>query len=209
MPRMSVCRVYLLRHGATANNLASPPRLQGCGVNLGLSPEGRRQAERTGDFFRSRPLAAVYSSPLLRAVETAHFVAQSQGLEIRPVPSLREVDVGNWEGRSWDEIARDDAEAYGRFRNDPAVHPYAGGETLLEVQRRVTPVLEQLASAHQGQQIAVVAHNVVNRSFLGGLLQLPLVHVRHIRQDNCGVNILDWIDGQFELRTWNCILHLD
>jgi broad specificity phosphatase PhoE len=206
---MAPCRMYLLRHGATDNNLAQPPRLQGCGLDADLSHEGRRQAEQVRQFLGDVPLAAIFSSPLRRALQTAEIVAQPHSHTVQLVETLREVDVGLWEGRSWNEIAANDSEAYALFRHDPSVHPYAGGENLLQVQQRVTPALAELALAHLGRQIVVVAHNVVNRAFIAGLLQLPLAEAHRIRQDNCGINLLEWESGQCKLRTWNSAWHLE
>ena len=70
------CTLYLVRHGATDNNLHNPPRLQGQRVDLGLSAAGKAQAEQTARFLATRPLAAVFSSPMLRARQTAEAIAR-------------------------------------------------------------------------------------------------------------------------------------
>src|SRR5262245_29950062 len=94
----------LIRHGATAANLAIPPRLQGRRSDPPLSDLGRRQAEATRDELRGQPLTACYCSPLRRAAETA--LALAQGREWVPVPleGLTECDVGAWEGLDWETI---------------------------------------------------------------------------------------------------------
>src|SRR5262245_32380111 len=97
-------RMYLIRHGATAANLASPPRLQGRRSDPPLSDLGRRQAEATRDALRDQPLAACYCSPLRRAAETADVLAQGRGWPPVPVTGLTECDVGAWEGLDWDTI---------------------------------------------------------------------------------------------------------
>jgi broad specificity phosphatase PhoE len=200
--------LYLVRHGATKNNLARPPVLQGRGVNLGLSSDGARQAQKTAEFFRTRPLAAAYGSNLLRSIETAQIIAAPHGLEVTQLAAITEVDVGRWEGRDWDEIARTDAEAYRLFLEDPGVNPYLGGETMAQVEQRVTPALRRVMEAHLGQRVLVVAHNVVNRAFLAAMLHLPMSKARGIRQDNCGVNVIRYRRGEMELITLNAIFHL-
>jgi broad specificity phosphatase PhoE len=202
------CLLYLVRHGATANNLARPPVLQGRGVNLGLSPEGLRQAQKTAEFLRDRPLAAAYSSVLARAVETALIIAAPHGLEVKQLEAITEVDVGQWEGRRWTEIAQTDADAYRRFMEDAGAHGYLGGETLAQVEARVTPALREVMASHLGQRVLVVAHNVVNRAFLASLLQLPLSRARILRQDNGCVNVIRYRDGEVEVVTMNEIFHL-
>jgi broad specificity phosphatase PhoE len=197
-----------LRHGATKNNVARPPLLQGCGSDLGLALDGLRQARQTAELFRALPLAAVYGSNLLRSIETAQIIATPHGLEAIQLEALSEVDVGRWEGRSWDEIAATDPQAYRQIMDDPARHGYPDGETLLQVESRATPALRQLMASHRGRQVVVVAHNAVNRVFLATLLQIPLSRARRIRQDNCGVNVIGYRDGEMELVTLNAVFHL-
>ena len=201
--------LLLIRHGATDCNLARPPRLQGRGINLGLSVEGRRQAEQTASFLRGCRLDRVYSSPLKRAWETATALARPQELSVEAVAELVEVDVGRWENLSWDEIRRDDAAAYAQFLEDCGTFGYAGGENMLQVQQRVTPILTGLLQQNVGKRIAVVCHSVANRAYLAGLLQLPLARCRDLAQDNCGLNVVVYRDGQAELRTLNSVFHLD
>ena len=100
------CIMFLVRHAATLNNLARPPKIQGLGAEIALSDEGRLQAERTARFLSDQPITAAFCSPLLRAVETAQMIAAPHGLTPVPVDPLHEVDVGNWEGRSWVDIER-------------------------------------------------------------------------------------------------------
>jgi broad specificity phosphatase PhoE len=190
------------------NNLARPPVLQGRGVNLGLSAEGVRQAQRTAEFLRDRPLAAAYTSVLARAVETAQIIAAPHGLEVKQLEAITEVDVGLWEGRSWTEIEKTDAEAYRLFMEDAGQHGYLGGETLAQVEARVTPALREVMASHLGERVLVVAHNVVNRAFLASLLQLPMARARILRQDNGCVNVIRYHGGEVELITMNAVFHL-
>jgi broad specificity phosphatase PhoE len=200
--------MYLLRHGATANNLAQPPLLQGRAQNPQLSPQGRRQAHAAATALADREIAAVYSSPLTRAVETAEFVAKEHALETQTVDAIIEVDVGRWEGGNWKDISKDEPDAYRRFVDDPAMHGYAGGENLGQVADRVRPAFEMLMDQHLGQAIVVVAHNVVNRVYLAGLLAIPVRNARSITQDNCGINIIRHRQDKDRIITLNTVLHL-
>ena len=201
--------LLLIRHGATDCNLAKPPRLQGRGINLGLSADGQRQAEQTAEFVRGCRLDRIYSSPLKRAWETARAIARPHELPIEAVEELVEVDVGRWENCSWDEIKRNDAEAYAQFLDDCGTYGYAGGENMLQVQQRVTPVLTRLLEENVGKCIAVICHSVANRAYLAGLLHLPLARCRDLAQDNCGLNVVVYRDGNAELRTLNSVFHLE
>jgi len=205
----TTCIIYLIRHGATDNNLANPPRLQGRKHDPGLSVEGREQARRTGRLLANYPIAGVYSSPLLRAMETAELIALPHSLPVQPVEDLIEVDVGRWEGRSWDDIQQNDPEAYRRFSENPAEHGYAGGENFQQVQDRVAPVFEKLMTQNLGKRIVAVGHNIVIRTFLARLLELPASKAMLFGQTNCGMNVIRLRKGRIQLRTLNAAFHLE
>lgn len=207
-PAADTCVMFLLRHGATDNNLMNPPKLQGSSVNLGLSAEGRRQASCAAAALVQQPLRACYSSPLLRARETAEIIASPHNLPVQTREPLIEVDVGRWEMRSWVDIEVEEPEAYRLFQEDPGQYGYAGGENLRQVQERAVPVFDELFRAHLGEQIVVVAHNVLNRAYLASVLELPLARARNLHQENCCLNILEYRRGKTKLVTLNAASHL-
>jgi len=207
-PAPDTCWLYLVRHGATANNRADPPRLQGRRTDPPLSDEGRQQARQTGQFLAGCRLDAVYSSPLVRARQTAEEIAGPQGVPVRVVDELIEVDVGVWEGRSWEEIEKTDREAYRAFMTDASVHPYLGGENLDTVLARAAPAFQRLMESNCGRLVVVVAHNVVNRAYLAKLMGMPVARYRSIPQDNCGLTLLRYRSGRVKVVTINAVFHL-
>ena len=208
-PAPDTCWLYLVRHGATANNRAKPPRLQGRRTDPPLSDEGLAQARQTGKFLADSPLDAVYSSPLLRARQTAEAIAEPHGLAVEVVEDLIEVDVGVWEGRDWDEIQGADPEAYRGFMTDATINPYLGGENLKTVLARAKPAFERLMEENVGRLIVAVAHNVVNRAYLAELIGMPLARYRSIPQDNCGLTLLRYRRRRVKAVTINGVFHLD
>ena len=201
------CILFLIRHGATDNNTANPPLLQGR-ANVPLSVAGYQQAERTGALLAARSITRVFSSPLVRARQTAEVIAGPHQLEVEVVDAIQEIDVGDWEGRSWKEIAVSEPEPYQRFMANPAEHGYSGGENVTELDHRVRPAMENLLAANLGGQIVVVGHNLVNRVFLARLLGLPLAQARIVNQDNCGVSVARYRDGEIKLLSMNSVFHL-
>lgn len=200
--------LYLVRHGATAQNEQRPVVLQGCGVDGRLSENGQRQAQAVADFLAPFPLARVYTSPMRRARETAEQIAARHSVPVDVIDEIHEVSVGDWEGRSWTEIMEADRTYYDRFMQNPADVPYLGGETYREVLGRVQPALEAVLERHAGESIAVVAHNVVNRVYLCSLLGLDLSRARGLHQANCCVNVIRRKNGVTELLTLNSEFHL-
>ncbi|RMG02873.1 MAG: histidine phosphatase family protein, partial [Planctomycetota bacterium] len=184
-PDDRTCWMLLIRHGATANNRAVPPRLQGRRTDPELSPEGRDQATRTARFLENLPISHVFSSPLLRARQTAEHIAGAHGLPVEVLPAITEVDVGIWEGMSWEQVEAQYPEAYRAFMSNAAENPYFDGETMASVRDRVVPAFAELVEQHRGRWIVVVAHNVVNRVYLAHLLDIPIFKYRTIPQDNC------------------------
>src|SRR4051794_9963323 len=200
--------LYLIRHAATAANLATPARLQGRRTDPPLAPAGVRQAEATRDLLAARPVRACYCSPLLRATQTAAVIAAPHGLTPAPLAALTECDVGEWEGLDWETIRGRDREAYRRYMADPAAVPYPGGESFADVYARAAPALDRLLADHAGQILLVVAHHVVNRTYLAALLGLPVRLARRVSLDNCGVSVVTGEGGTTAVSTVNATFHL-
>jgi broad specificity phosphatase PhoE len=204
----SSCLVYLVRHGATSHNLLDPPRMQGRKINPSLAPEGIAQARCAASALADRPIAAIYSSPLNRAVETARLIAAPHRLEPVTHEGLTEVDIGRWEDLSWDDIKAHDPDTYAAFRADPERQGYPGGENLAELTARVVAAMNDIARDNAGRQVVVVAHSVVNRVYVGELLHIPLALRRKVPQDNCGITLVECRGAKHRLRSLNGVTHL-
>jgi broad specificity phosphatase PhoE len=167
------------------------------------------QASRAGEALAHVSFAAVYSSPLLRAMETARIIVEHRGLEPVSVADLTEAEVGRWEGLTWDEARAQDPGLYEQFMADPGSVPYPEGESFLDVQKRVAPALAAIAHRHPGSHVVVVGHNVVNRAYLALPLGLPIARARSVRQSNGGINIVEFEDSTATVLSLNSCLHLD
>lgn len=204
---MSETTLYLIRHGATDANLRRPYILQGSGMNLPLNEIGQEQAELVGTFLSGMPIQHIYASPLLRAVQTAEAIAKHHQLLVKTVEAIQECHVGQWEGMDWDSISLQYPAEYRAFMDSPALSPYLGGESYGDVQLRVTRAFNLLLEQHAGETIAVVAHNVVNRSYLSGVLGQDLRYAKDLHQSNCCVNVLKHAAGKTSLITMNSHFH--
>jgi broad specificity phosphatase PhoE len=200
--------LYLVRHGATDANEQDPPVLQGDGIDLPLNANGRRQAVRTAELLSGLPIARVYSSPLLRALETARAIAAPHGLDVHTEADVREACIGEWEGLDWGTIERRYPRAHARFQDDPGTNSYLGGESYGDVLARAAPAVERLLQRHAGEAIALVAHNVVNRVLLSRLLGIELRRAKSIPQANGCVNLITWRARTTALVTLNSVFHV-
>lgn len=195
-----------MRHGVTAWNRER--RFQGQ-LDTPLEGQGFEQARRTGRRLASWPLAAVYASDLLRARQTAEAIAAPHGLALRLEPRLRERHYGRFEGCTYAEIERIDADAYRRWRDrEPDFALPGGGETLRALQRRVDAALRELARRHPGETIAVVTHGgVLDCAFrlaTGLALDAPRTH----ELLNASLNRIAWRGEAFALLEWADAAHL-
>ena len=200
--------LYLIRHGATPANESRPRILQGSGVDESLSQTGQKQAELVAEYLSAFPIDAIFSSPLKRAGETAQAIAARHGLTVATVEEIREVNVGRWERMDWASIEREFPEQYQLYVQDPATYGYFGGECTKEVVARTSPAFDELLRANVGRTIAVVAHSVVNRTWLTTLLGLDLNESTSVPQDNCCINVIEHDGQRTRLVTLNSTLHM-
>ncbi len=145
--------ILLARHGETDWNREG--RFQGH-ADPPLNETGRAQAAELAAELKNVELAAVYSSPLLRAFETAQVVAAEHRLEPVAVDALREVDVGSWEGLTRAEVETKFPKQLARWLDHD--QGWENGESYEELGRRVVAALLELAAAHEGERILAVTH---------------------------------------------------
>jgi broad specificity phosphatase PhoE len=148
-----VTTILLARHGETDWNREG--RFQGH-ADPPLNETGRAQAAELAAELKEVELAAVYSSPLRRALETARVVAAEHRLEPIPVDALREVDVGSWQGLTRAEIEAHSPEQFARWLDYD--QGWEDGESYEEMGGRAVAALLELAAAHEGERILAVTH---------------------------------------------------
>ena len=163
-PRFGVGAVLLARHGQTDDNL-EPIRVQGFS-DTPLNDVGRRQAHELADTVAAgEPVASLWTSDLSRAAETARIVGERIGLEPRPDPRLREGNRGQWEGRLFIDIQREDPDGYAAWRRAGPNFRFPGGESLQEHADRVAVALGEIRASGELPAL-VVCHRGSIRAVL-------------------------------------------
>ena len=159
-----------------------------------LNEEGKRQAQKLATRLSGLSLAAVYSSPLERALETAAPIAQAHNLEPQVLQGLTEIDFGEWTGKSLAEL--DQMPVWRFFNTFRGGTRIPGGESMPEVLSRALRELERIRQAHPapGALIAVVGHGDVLRAVLAYALGLPLDFMQRLELSPGSVSILSWED---------------
>lgn len=195
-----------IRHGETAWNVDT--RIQGH-LDIGLNETGRWQAERLAHALRDDQLAAVYSSDLSRAFDTAQAVADRAGLPVCVDRGLRERDFGSFQGQTFKEIEARWPDLCERWRKrDPEFEP-PGGESLVDFYSRCVASAQRLAAAHPGETVALVAHGGVLDCLYRAAARITLQAPRTWLVGNASVNRLLYSEAGFTLIGWADSSHLD
>lgn len=206
--------ILLIRHGETAWNAVR--KLQGH-LDIPLNAEGRRQAKALAAGLQQEKLAAIISSDLQRAMQTAGEIARLQGLPTRIDAGLRERCFGDFEGKLYSELPEIYPEAYAHWRQrDPDFHfpPKLDdtsnvGESIREFQQRTMQCIVHYAEQFAGQKIAIVAHGGVLECAHRAAMQLALDAERSITIYNASINRFIYQDQQLSLRSWGEVQHLE
>jgi probable phosphoglycerate mutase len=205
-------RVVLIRHGETDWN--RDRRIQGQ-TDTPLSSLGRQQALAIGQRLKRERFTAIYASDLQRAWDTAQAIGQATLAERSDAPQpvadrrLREMDFGEWEGKTSAEIAASHPEAHARSKHRDADFRIPGGESFRDLYERTVAAVTSLVDAHPGGALCVVAH--------GGILDMMYRHTHAIALDqprvfslyNAAYNCLEHEGGRFRLEVWGEVAHLD
>jgi probable phosphoglycerate mutase len=204
---MQATRIVAIRHGETAWNVDT--RIQGH-LDIPLNAKGEWQASQLAKALALQdPLHAVYTSDLKRAHQTATAVAVQQGLEAVSHTGLRERGFGAFEGKTFAEIEKDLPEDSLRWRKrDPQWAPPQGGESLVVMEQRVRHTLDELASQHIGQHIALFAHGGVMDLLYRMATNQDLQAPRTWTLTNTAINRLLWTPQSVSLVGWADTSHL-
>ena len=200
-------RVIFVRHGETVFNIES--RYQGH-LDAELSELGRLQSQRVAERLKTEPIAAVYSSDLSRAGDTAQDIADFHSLKVQIDESLRECAFGEWEGLSVKEIAQKYPDLYQNYLKDSVTYRAPEGERLESVQARVTQMVRRIEKRHPNDTVVIVTHGGPIRAFFCHALGAPLQTFRKINLANCSITTFSRDrDGNWFLEVLNDSRHLE
>ncbi|KMP10486.1 phosphoglycerate mutase [Candidatus Nitromaritima sp. SCGC AAA799-A02] len=186
------CRIYLLRHGETAN--AGEVCFNGH-FDVDLSDRGKEQSRRLAEALTDLPVKAVYCSDLKRARLGAQFVSDPHKLECVPCRELRELSFGAWEGMSVDEVNRKYPDLLSQRLQNIETFCVENGESFSQLRDRVIPKFEEIVSAHPEDCIVILCHGGVIRTILAHILEIPIKNLFRVQQPYAAVNIIQYYEG--------------
>jgi len=196
--------ILLIRHGE--NEYVATHRLAGRSAGVHLNATGSAQAARLVTYLAGQPIAAIYSSPLVRCVETASPLATALALPIIEDDTFLEVDYGAWQGADLRELAK--LEAWRSVQQTPSTFYFPGGESLRAVQHRAVTGVEAVRSQHPNQVIAIFAHGDVIRTTLAHYLGVPLDLFQRIVIQTASVSVLTFHGGNPSILGMNLLTEL-
>lgn len=194
----------LIRHGEADGNRTA--QVMGH-APIPLNSKGREQAKRVAELVSSFRIDHLFSSPILRALQTAEIIATPLKLQITVEKGLQEVDYGKWEGRYYHEFPQDTF--YDQLIADPIHTSFPGGESLGQVQQRGVRLIQQLSQNTLDKTMALVSHGDPIRGIVAHYLNIPLSDFRKIRIDNGSISTLEVIGSKAEFKTINQVTELE
>ncbi|HEY0884853.1 MAG TPA: histidine phosphatase family protein [Ramlibacter sp.] len=189
----------LVRHGAhdwLRRGIAG--RMSGVALNA----EGQAQAHQLVERLRDRTIAAIYSSPVERAQQTAAPLVKARGLAVAIDDAFSEIDFGEWTGRTFAELEAD----HDRWRtwcDRKSLAAAPGGEAFTAVQRRVLDGLEGLRRRHPDEAIVVFSHGDIIKAAVAGVLGLSVDHIERFEIAPASVSVIDAGNGWSKVKLVN------
>ena len=163
-------RLFLIRHGRSTWNAAR--RIQGQ-ADPPLDEVGRDQARRLAERLRNEEIAVLYASPLRRAWETAEIIRETLGVEVAPDERLKEHDVGDIAGLTWEQLTEQYPDVVRRWERASESLEIPGAEESALFRTRVVAAFEEILSRHAEGTVGIVAHGGTLGTYLNHLIGLP------------------------------------
>lgn len=178
--------ILLVRHGD--NDWVKEKRLAGWTPGVHLNERGRQQAEALAERLGHLPVAAIYSSPLERCLETAAPLAQRRQLEVQPLPAVGEVQYGAWQGEKLRDLVK--KKEWAAILHHPSRFRFPQGDSFRDVQARALNALDELAGRHQNDVVVVVSHADVIKIILAHYLGLHLDQFQRLSISPAAVSVV-------------------
>lgn len=191
LPEGVTHRLLLVRHGETEKSALG--RCYGK-LDIALSSIGQAQANLAARLIKPLQPSVVYTSPRVRATDTA--AAVSRACQLNPVveDNLAELDFGDFEGLRYEEAERAYPDIYSQWMEEPTKVRFPNGESYEQMKTRVIRSISQLIAIHRNQTMVVVAHGGVNRIVLASALTLESEQIFRLDQSYGAINCIDYYD---------------
>jgi phosphoserine phosphatase len=202
-----VTHILLIRHGHVPG--ITPEEFRGR-RELQLTERGRVQARTTAHYLAQHwDPVAIYTSPMGRCVATGKEIAGSSHAPLSVLPELNDLDYGGWTGRTHLEVSQACPDEYRRWRQEPDLVQFPGGESLQDQAARIAGAMRRALERHADDTIVMVGHDSGNRVLLLQALRLPLSAYWRLTQDPCAISEVRLEGGRWMVVRINESAHLD
>jgi broad specificity phosphatase PhoE len=196
--------LILVRHGETPFNRER--KVQGI-ADIELNDTGLRQAHQLALSLKDHEIHQIYSSPLRRAYQTAEAINQFHDVPIHRRNGLMEMDVGDFEGLSFQELRANEKDFLQRWIADPAMTKMPNGESIIELQERAWNAIGDIIL--EAENALVVSHNFTIAAILCKIKCVDLSQFRNFCVETASKTIVQFTNGVGEIGLFNDRSHLD
>jgi probable phosphoglycerate mutase len=202
-----VTKILLIRHGHVEG--IYPARFRGR-ADFSLTSQGIAEADAVAQRLAAawKP-SIVYTSPLSRCVLTGEAVAKACNVDAQTLDGLNDIDYGDWQFRSFDEIQKLYPSLFAAWFATPHLFRFPGGESLQDLVARTSDAVRFITAHHPEDTVVLVGHDSVNRALLLQLLDQPLSAYWRLAQHPCCINEIDVAKGEIRVVRLNETAHLN
>ena len=201
-------KIFIVRHGQTSGNRAR--KYFGI-TDIELNEEGIIQAGLISKRLKRENICRIYSSNLKRAFKTAEIIAKPHKINVESKKDLMEINFGDWEGLSFQEIQKSYPHEFSKWQNNIMDFTIPHGESVLELKKRVEPAFSEILNSAVENNVVIVTHGGPIRVILSKILSPNALETTFwkIKQDNAALNIIENIDNTQVISLVNDTSHLN
>ena len=194
-------KIYLVRHGET--DLNKDKRFRGHS-DVPLNEDGVLQAAGAARMLKLAEITNIYTSPIIRSVQTATAIAVVTGARMETDDDFVDIDYGEWQGMTVAEAKRSDPGQVEAWRSDPGSFTFPGGDSIADVTARLGPAFARLTGREHEGPIAVVSHLAVLKLCFTVLMDVSADYFWRVGLDNGAVSLFTHRPGSgYTLESWN------
>lgn len=198
-------KFIFLRHGSTEDNESM--KLSGF-IDSKLSTYGKNQVKKTFDRLKEENINNIFSSPLSRAKDSVKDIAIYKNLEIQISNNFKEMNFGDFEGLTFDEIKEDYMDEFEKLRKESFEYCFPKGENMIQFHKRIASELEYIKAKYDNNTILIASHAGVIRSCISHLICKDHTYHWNFKIDNCSLSIVEVIDDFAVIHSLNNTEHL-
>lgn len=193
-------KLILVRHALTTDNQEN--RLSGH-IDSIVSEVGRHQIEKLTSYLENIDIDKIYTTTSSRTKDTVKYIAQSKGINLIEKDTLKEINFGDFEGTTFEEIKKSNLDEFEKMINEGYNYKYPNGESLVETYSRVAKEVDDIVENNNNKTILICSHGGTIRNIITHLISKSYDYHWNFRIDNASVSILEIENGFTVINTMN------